>query len=404
MKKIKNLASKATVLSLGIGLVSGVLPVNGVADAATVGGFNRVSPVSTFVVKDVQQSAVKAATKTTDAAKSVATKTEVTKAEEAKPVVQSSTKPAAQPEEDQTLQAPATLSLVRGGTDFVSLKWDAVPGADWYKVLRNGVEVSLTNNTELKDAGLTPGTPYIYTVVASTYDNKLSAPSVEVRATTLKKQNIQNITVSDEVYTNKSTGFSFELANGATKYYVNRGAAYEWVIEEKNGNYIMQNLGLKGTEEPANVVLKDGKLTFTEPDMNSSTNYTYTIQAVKVINNGVEIVVGTGTAGMTTKANTPVAEKPAASAPAVKTPASATNASSIEAELKIDLKVPATQAPAVSLDAEVKVQAPSVPLAEASEAASALETETIQDTEREETAIEKIFKVLRERELKGLDH
>ncbi|MFN8168668.1 MAG: right-handed parallel beta-helix repeat-containing protein [Candidatus Nanopelagicales bacterium] len=61
--------------------------------------------------------------------------------------------------------APAGLRATTGATS-VALSWDAVPGADGYRVYRDGALVASPTGTSATDGGLTPGTDYAYSVAA----------------------------------------------------------------------------------------------------------------------------------------------------------------------------------------------------------------------------------------------
>lgn len=77
--------------------------------------------------------------------------------------------------------APTGVRATAGATD-VALSWDPVPGADAYRVYRDGTLVASPTGTSTSDTGLTPGTTYSY-AVAATNEVGTSARSASVQVT-----------------------------------------------------------------------------------------------------------------------------------------------------------------------------------------------------------------------------
>ncbi|MEV8554386.1 PHB depolymerase family esterase [Streptomyces glaucescens] len=83
-----------------------------------------------------------------------------------------------------TLPAPTGLT-VTGTTDTsVTLRWNAVAGAESYQVHRGGTKVADTASTAHTDGGLATGTAYRYTVTAVDPAGRVGAASTAVTATT----------------------------------------------------------------------------------------------------------------------------------------------------------------------------------------------------------------------------
>ncbi|MFG3497317.1 PHB depolymerase family esterase [Streptomyces sp. NPDC047928] len=83
-----------------------------------------------------------------------------------------------------TLPAPAGLTATGITATAVTLRWAAVDGADTYTVRRDGTPVGTVAAPPFTDTGLTPGTPYTYTVAARDPDGTEGARSGPVTATT----------------------------------------------------------------------------------------------------------------------------------------------------------------------------------------------------------------------------
>ncbi|MEV5725904.1 PHB depolymerase family esterase [Streptomyces pharetrae] len=82
------------------------------------------------------------------------------------------------------LPAPTGLD-VTGTTDTsVTLRWNAVAGAESYQVFRGGTRVADTASTAYTDSGLAPGTAYRYTVTAVDSAGRAGVASPAVTATT----------------------------------------------------------------------------------------------------------------------------------------------------------------------------------------------------------------------------
>lgn len=63
------------------------------------------------------------------------------------------------PNEPQNLAGTTTITQA-------NLTWDAVDGADSYKIYRNGTEIGTSDTNSYKDTGLTGDTTYQYQVSA----------------------------------------------------------------------------------------------------------------------------------------------------------------------------------------------------------------------------------------------
>ena len=72
---------------------------------------------------------------------------------------------------------PQNLVLNPIQTNQINLSWSVDPGADAYIVNRAGAPVTMTTATSYSDTGLSPNTPYCYSIVASNSVG-LSTPSV----------------------------------------------------------------------------------------------------------------------------------------------------------------------------------------------------------------------------------
>lgn len=67
-------------------------------------------------------------------------------------------------------EVPSVVAGLSGSafsSSAVRLTWSAAAGASSYKILRNEVQVGTVTSTSFTDAGLTPGTAYLYRIVAS---------------------------------------------------------------------------------------------------------------------------------------------------------------------------------------------------------------------------------------------
>lgn len=84
--------------------------------------------------------------------------------------------------------APTGLTATPMSATRVDLKWTASTddtGVTGYRIYRNGRQVATANGTTYSDAGLTPLTTYIYTVVAVDAADNVSQQSASANATTL---------------------------------------------------------------------------------------------------------------------------------------------------------------------------------------------------------------------------
>ena len=84
---------------------------------------------------------------------------------------------------------PANLHVTATSVNSVSLAWNAsTPGASCtlqgYRIYRNSTQVATPTGTTYTDTGLTPGTTYIYTVLAVDTGNHTSAQSAGVNGAT----------------------------------------------------------------------------------------------------------------------------------------------------------------------------------------------------------------------------
>jgi chitodextrinase len=103
--------------------------------------------------------------------------------------------------------APTGLKVTPADTS-ASLTWTASTdnvGVTGYRVLRNGVQVGAPTSTSFTDTGLTPGTPYTYTVVAVDAAKNESEPSSPVTVTTLSSA---TLSLDKTVTTRQSTAGS----------------------------------------------------------------------------------------------------------------------------------------------------------------------------------------------------
>ncbi|PKR85033.1 fibronectin type III domain-containing protein [Heyndrickxia camelliae] len=80
------------------------------------------------------------------------------------------------PDSPQNLAGTTTITQA-------NLTWDAVDGADSYKIYRNGIEVGTSSTNSYKDTGLTGDTTYQYQVSAVNVSGE-SAKSSEISLTT----------------------------------------------------------------------------------------------------------------------------------------------------------------------------------------------------------------------------
>ncbi len=80
--------------------------------------------------------------------------------------------------------APTSVSATALGSNLVDVAWSAVPGATSYIISRNGVVIATVTGTNYLDSGLTAGTGYSYSVIASDQWGNSPASST-VSATTL---------------------------------------------------------------------------------------------------------------------------------------------------------------------------------------------------------------------------
>ncbi len=96
------------------------------------------------------------------------------------------------PIEVQTLSAeapdpPTGLSATAIDPNTVDLAWDIHPdhdNLDGYRIYRDGSFVASTSGTTYRDVGLTPFTPYVYTLTAVGEDGDESSPSQPANVTT----------------------------------------------------------------------------------------------------------------------------------------------------------------------------------------------------------------------------
>jgi hypothetical protein len=83
--------------------------------------------------------------------------------------------------------APAALTATALSPTAVALSWQASAdnvGVALYRVLRGGSQVGTTAATSYSDNGLSPSTPYVYTVVALDAAGNASPPSAPAQVTT----------------------------------------------------------------------------------------------------------------------------------------------------------------------------------------------------------------------------
>ena len=78
---------------------------------------------------------------------------------------------------------PTGLTVIQSAATTVSLDWDDTEGATSYSILRDGLEIGSSPNSDWLDTSLQPSTHYAYQVVASNRGGR-SEPSSEVSATT----------------------------------------------------------------------------------------------------------------------------------------------------------------------------------------------------------------------------
>ncbi|MES2263520.1 MAG: fibronectin type III domain-containing protein [Pseudomonadota bacterium] len=127
------------------------------------------------------------------------------------------------------LPAPAGLNVTAVGDNSISLAWNSVSGAAGYNVYRcgNKANASLLTTLTYTDTGLTPGSNYNYSVKAATAGGSTGAASAMVSASTTGTPPPlsipANLTVTGQ--TANTVSLAWEVASGATGYYIYRNGA-----------------------------------------------------------------------------------------------------------------------------------------------------------------------------------
>ncbi len=176
--------------------------------------------------------------------------------------------------------APTNLTATGTSGSTASLSWNASTdnvSVAGYKIYRNGTQVGIATTTDYQDSGLSPNTPYSYTVSAYDFAGNESAQSTGATATTTNPDTTPPSTPTGLAATAISSGeidLSWSAATdsvGVTGYKVYRGGV------------------LVGTT--ANLNYKDMGLS-------AGTTYSYTVSAVDAAGNES---AQSSTAGATTQ-------------------------------------------------------------------------------------------------------
>ena len=110
--------------------------------------------------------------------------------------------------------APTGLTATAVSSSQINLSWNDSAGAAGYKVYRGGtLRATLGNVLSYQNTGLTPGTPYAYTVASYDVAGNTSAQSSSVSATTTAN----TATVTWTAPTTNSAGLTFDGSSNDRK-------------------------------------------------------------------------------------------------------------------------------------------------------------------------------------------
>lgn len=153
--------------------------------------------------------------------------------------------PAIESPEPSTLAAPTGLKVVKTTATTVDLSWNKVTGAGNYRVYRNGVaqNVGASYDTTAQIGGLSPDTPYEFTVAAGQSGSETVGPrSAPVKARTAKPSVGKPSTPKASQVTKSSVYLTWPAVKGAEGYRVYREGIGEPVGHSLDGKYRVSGL------------------------------------------------------------------------------------------------------------------------------------------------------------------
>ncbi len=163
---------------------------------------------------------------------------------------------------------PTGLSVTGSTSTTVSLSWTASTdnvGVTGYKIYRAGVQVATSPGASFTDSGLSPSTPYSYTLSAYDAAGNNSAASGAVQATTLPAPDTTTPSVPTGLTVTGSTSTTVSLA---------------WTASTDNvgvTGYKIYRAGVQAATSPGT--------SFTDSGLSTSTPYSYTVSAYDAAGN-----------------------------------------------------------------------------------------------------------------------
>ena len=189
---------------------------------------------------------------------------------------------------------PTSLVAVPAGSSSISLNWNASgdeSGVLGYRVFRAGVEISQASGTSYSDTGLSPSTPYTYTVSAHDAAGNTSAPSNQASATTLAEGG------SDTQAPSAPASLSATATSSTS-------AALSWSASTDNVGVLGYRIFRNGVQ-----VGTSSGTGFNDSGLSPSTTYSYTVVAFDAAGN-------TSSTSPSAIVTTPAGSQPDTQAPA----------------------------------------------------------------------------------------
>ena len=119
---------------------------------------------------------------------------------------------------EQQLPAPANLHSVSTTATMITMAWNSVPGAAYYRVFRNGVYVGFTYGTSYVSTGLTSNTTYSFRVAAMSATNLQGVYSAFANVKTLEAQLPAPTNLHAAAKTTTSITMTWNAVTGASYY------------------------------------------------------------------------------------------------------------------------------------------------------------------------------------------